>query len=101
MKHSFHQCYRLVCNFLLLQLLTAYIHITKCCAFKKQSYCNVHLVSSTIVKNMIAIDICFQIVEHLLVLSELLDLGFPEDKVSSALVKCNNDRDKALDILIL
>lgn len=33
-------------------------------------------------------------------MSELLDLGFEEKKVSSALVQCNNDRDKALDVLI-
>lgn len=34
-------------------------------------------------------------------MSELLDLGFPENKVSKALLQSNNDRDKALDILIL
>lgn len=31
---------------------------------------------------------------------QLLDLGFPEDKVSDALVRFQNDRDKALDHLI-
>lgn len=41
-----------------------------------------------------------KIVEHLLVMSELLDLGFSEEEVSHALLQCNNDRDKALDILI-
>ncbi|XP_022919602.1 ubiquitin-associated protein 1 [Onthophagus taurus] len=42
-----------------------------------------------------------KIVEHLLALSDLLDLGFPEQDVSKALLECNNDRDKALDRLIL
>lgn len=41
-----------------------------------------------------------KIVEHLIVMSELLDLGFSEEEVSRALLQCNNDRDKALDILI-
>lgn len=41
-----------------------------------------------------------KIVEHLLAMSELLDLGFSEEEVSHALLRCNNDRDKALDILI-
>ncbi|KAF5299329.1 hypothetical protein FQA39_LY02502 [Lamprigera yunnana] len=41
-----------------------------------------------------------KIVEHLLAMSELLDLGFSESDVSKALLQCNNDRDKALDILI-
>lgn len=41
-----------------------------------------------------------QIVEYLLAMSDLLDLGFPEKDVSSALVECDNDRDKALDMLI-
>lgn len=40
-------------------------------------------------------------VEYLLAMSELMDLGFPEKDVSSALQQCNNDRDKALDKLIL
>jgi hypothetical protein len=31
---------------------------------------------------------------------QLLDLGFPEHLVSDALVKSDNDRDKALDQLI-
>lgn len=30
----------------------------------------------------------------------LRDLGFPEDKASKALLKCNIDRDSALDLLI-
>ncbi|KRT78211.1 hypothetical protein AMK59_6813 [Oryctes borbonicus] len=42
-----------------------------------------------------------KIVEHLLAMSDLLDLGFSETQVSSALLQCDNDRDKALDKLIL
>ena len=42
----------------------------------------------------------FQIVEHLIPLSELLDLGFDEIKISDALVKFNNNKEKALDFLI-
>lgn len=34
-------------------------------------------------------------------MSELLDLGFTESKVANALLQTNNDRDKALDILVL
>ncbi|XP_030756887.1 ubiquitin-associated protein 1 [Sitophilus oryzae] len=41
-----------------------------------------------------------KIVDHLLALSDLLDLGFSESSASEALVKNNNDRDKALDLLI-
>ncbi|XP_018326077.1 myosin-M heavy chain [Agrilus planipennis] len=41
-----------------------------------------------------------KVIEHLLAMSELLDLGFPESEVSKALLKSDNDRDKALDILI-
>ncbi|XP_018574423.1 ubiquitin-associated protein 1 [Anoplophora glabripennis] len=41
-----------------------------------------------------------KIVEHLLALSDLLDLGFSEKAVSEALLQCGNDRDKALDKLI-
>ncbi|EEZ98121.1 uncharacterized protein LOC663430 [Tribolium castaneum] len=41
-----------------------------------------------------------KVVEHLLAMSELLDLGFPESRVSKALLECDNDRDKALDVLI-
>jgi len=33
-------------------------------------------------------------------LCTLKDLGFPEDEAFAALVKCNFDRDKALDLLI-
>lgn len=44
--------------------------------------------------------IFFQIVEHLLAMSELLDLGFQEKDISNALLECDNDRDKALDKLI-
>ncbi|XP_066992886.1 ubiquitin-associated protein 1 isoform X2 [Anabrus simplex] len=39
-------------------------------------------------------------VKYLEALTQLLDLGFPEDKVSQALVMFNNDRDKALDHII-
>ncbi|KAK7789779.1 hypothetical protein R5R35_012333 [Gryllus longicercus] len=39
-------------------------------------------------------------VRFLEALTQLLDLGFPEDKVSEALVMFHNDRDKALDHLI-
>lgn len=42
-----------------------------------------------------------KVVEHLLAMSDLLDLGFSETQVSSALLQCDNDRDKALDKLIL
>lgn len=42
----------------------------------------------------------FQIVEHLLAMSDLLDLGFNEKDISNALFECDNDRDKALDKLI-
>ncbi|XP_044758019.1 uncharacterized protein LOC123316109 [Coccinella septempunctata] len=41
-----------------------------------------------------------KVVDHLLAMSELLDLGFAEDKVCDALLQCDNDRDKALDKLI-
>lgn len=41
-----------------------------------------------------------KIVEHLIPLSELLDLGFDETKISEALVKFDNNKDKALDFLI-
>lgn len=42
----------------------------------------------------------FQIIEHLIPLGELLDLGFDESKISAALLKFNNNKDKALDYLI-
>lgn len=42
----------------------------------------------------------FQIVEHLIPLCELLDLGFDETKISDALIRFGNDKDKALDYLI-
>ncbi|KAK9881908.1 hypothetical protein WA026_018102 [Henosepilachna vigintioctopunctata] len=41
-----------------------------------------------------------KVVDHLLAMSELLDLGFAEDKISEALLLCDNNRDKALDKLI-
>lgn len=41
-----------------------------------------------------------QAVKYLDAMAQLLDLGFPEDLVSEALVKFDNDRDKALDQLI-
>lgn len=39
-------------------------------------------------------------VKYLDTMAQLLDLGFPEDLVSDALIKFDNDRDKALDQLI-
>lgn len=42
----------------------------------------------------------FQIIEHLISLTELLELGFDEIKVSDALLQFDNDREKALDYLI-
>lgn len=42
-----------------------------------------------------------KIVEYLLVMSDLMDLGFSETSVSTALVKCNNDKDKALEVLLI
>lgn len=41
-----------------------------------------------------------KVVEHLIPLSELLQMGFEEEQVSEALVKFNNDKDRALDYLI-
>ncbi|XP_055850078.1 uncharacterized protein LOC129914746 [Episyrphus balteatus] len=41
-----------------------------------------------------------KIIEHLIPLSELLDLGFDESKISEALVKFDNNKDRALDFLI-
>ncbi|XP_055547921.1 uncharacterized protein LOC129731722 [Wyeomyia smithii] len=41
-----------------------------------------------------------KIVEHLIPLSELLDLGFEEAKISEALLKFENNKHKALDYLI-
>ncbi|XP_057665174.1 ubiquitin-associated protein 1 [Diorhabda carinulata] len=41
-----------------------------------------------------------KVVDHLLALSDLLDLGFAEKDISLALVECDNDKDKALDKLI-
>ncbi|XP_030374589.1 ubiquitin-associated protein 1 [Scaptodrosophila lebanonensis] len=41
-----------------------------------------------------------KIIEHLIPLSELVDLGFDETKISAALLKFNNNKDKALDYLI-
>lgn len=42
----------------------------------------------------------FQIIEHLIPLSELLDLGFDENKISDALLRFDNNKEKALDFLI-
>ncbi|VEN51334.1 unnamed protein product [Callosobruchus maculatus] len=42
-----------------------------------------------------------KVLEHLLVLSDLIDLGFAEKDASRALIENNNDRDKALDKLVL
>lgn len=41
-----------------------------------------------------------QIIEHLIPLSELLDLGFGISPTSEALLKFNNNRERALDFLI-
>ncbi|KAI8046082.1 ubiquitin-associated protein 1 [Drosophila gunungcola] len=41
-----------------------------------------------------------KIIEHLIPLSELIDLGFDESKISEALLRFNNNKDKALDYLI-
>ncbi|XP_068156930.1 probable basic-leucine zipper transcription factor R [Drosophila tropicalis] len=41
-----------------------------------------------------------KIIEHLIPLGELMDLGFDETKISAALMKFNNNKDKALDYLI-
>ncbi|XP_011211222.2 ubiquitin-associated protein 1 isoform X1 [Bactrocera dorsalis] len=41
-----------------------------------------------------------KIIEHLIPLSELMDLGFDEAKISEALFKFNNNKDKALEYLI-
>ncbi|XP_034486174.1 uncharacterized protein LOC117790737 [Drosophila innubila] len=41
-----------------------------------------------------------KIIEHLIPLGELMDLGFEETKISAALLKFDNNKDKALDYLI-
>lgn len=41
-----------------------------------------------------------KIVEHLIPLSELLQMGFEEERVSEALIKFDNNKDRALDYLI-
>lgn len=41
-----------------------------------------------------------KIVEHLIPLSELLQMGFEEERVSEALIKFGNNKDRALDYLI-
>lgn len=41
-----------------------------------------------------------QIIDHLIRLGELLDLGFEEQKISDALMKFDNNKEKALDFLI-
>jgi ubiquitin-associated protein 1 len=41
-----------------------------------------------------------KIVEHLISLSELLQMGFEEESVSEALIKFDNNKDQALDYLI-
>nr|XP_014095818.2 uncharacterized protein LOC118679676 [Bactrocera oleae] len=41
-----------------------------------------------------------KIIEHLIPLSELMDLGFDEAKISEALFKFNNNKEKALEYLI-
>lgn len=52
------------------------------------------------ISTKIVIHFFLQIIEHLLAMSDLLDLGFHEKDVSVALLECDNDRDKALDKLI-
>lgn len=52
------------------------------------------------ISTKIVIHFFLQIIEHLLAMSDLLDLGFHEKDVSMALLECDNDRDKALDKLI-
>lgn len=42
----------------------------------------------------------FQVIECLLILGELMDLGFSEARVSAALAKHEFNRDKALDELV-
>lgn len=42
----------------------------------------------------------FQIIEGLLIMGELMDLGFSEGKVSTALARHEFNRDKALDELV-
>lgn len=42
----------------------------------------------------------FQVIESLLILGDLMDLGFPEGRVSAALAKHEFNRDKALDELV-
>lgn len=42
----------------------------------------------------------FQIIEHLISVTELLDLGFDETKISDALLRFDNNKDRALDYLI-
>ncbi|XP_066246583.1 ubiquitin-associated protein 1 [Euwallacea similis] len=41
-----------------------------------------------------------KVLDHLLALAQLLDLGFSENLASEALLRNDNDRDKALDLLI-
>ncbi|CAO1441446.1 unnamed protein product [Diamesa tonsa] len=41
-----------------------------------------------------------KIIEHLIPLNELLSMGFEENRISDALIKFDNNKDKALDFLI-
>ncbi|XP_067646936.1 myb-like protein F [Eurosta solidaginis] len=41
-----------------------------------------------------------KIIEHLIPLSELMDLGFDESKISEALIQFDNNKEKALEYLI-
>lgn len=52
------------------------------------------------VKNTNNASVYLQIIEHLISISELLDLGFDENKISDALLRFDNNKDKALDFLI-
>ena len=57
-------------------------------------------VLSFVLTYFIYFSLTFQIVEHLIPLGELLDLGFDEIKISEALIQFNNNKEKALDYLI-
>lgn len=41
-----------------------------------------------------------KIIDHLIILSEFLQMGFAEEKISEALIKFDNNKDQALDFLI-
>lgn len=41
-----------------------------------------------------------KVVEHLISLNEILQMGFEEERISEALIKFDNNKDQALDYLI-